>query len=218
LSSNEAYAYDVAEFFNAITGHSQPAEYKYLITAPDGMRERLIGLIRTEAEHARQGLSSGIVIKINSLEDRFVIDELYQASQAGVPIKLIVRGICCLRPGRKGLSENISVRSIVGDFLEHSRIFYFHNNGEPKVYGGSADVMVRSFERRIESLFLFVNPTVQRQIINILAYNLKDNVNTYLMQEDGSYVPREKGRESVFNIHKEFFRVTREEVEQVRLF
>ncbi len=218
LSSNEVYAYDVAEFFNAITGHSQPAEYKYLITAPDGMRERLIGLIRTEAEHAKQGLASGIVIKINSLEDRFVIDELYQASQAGVTIKLIVRGICCLRPGRPGLSENISVRSIVGDFLEHSRIFYFHNNDAPKVYGGSADVMVRSFERRIESLFLFVNPTVQRQIINILAYNLKDNVNTYLMQEDGSYVPREKGREPAFNIHKEFFKVTREEVEKVRLF
>ncbi len=182
------------------------------------MRERLINLIRAEAEHARQGLSSGIVVKINSLEDHLVIDALYQASQAGVTIKLIVRGICCLRPGRKGLSENISVRSIVGDFLEHSRIFYFHNNGAPKVYGGSADVMVRSFERRIESLFLFVNPTVQQQIINILAYNLKDNVNTYLMQEDGSYVPKEKGREAVFNIHKEFFKVTREEVERVQLF
>ena len=218
LSTNEVYAYDVAEFFNAITGHSQPGEYKYLLTAPDGMRERLIGLMRGEAENARQGLPSGIVIKINSLEDRFVIDELYQASQAGVTIKLIVRGICCLRPGRPGLSDNISVRSIVGDFLEHSRIFYFHNDGDPKVYGGSADVMVRSFERRIESLFLFVNPTVKQQIINILSYNLRDNVNTYIMQEDGTYVPREKGREVAFNIHKEFFKTTREEVEKVRLF
>ena len=218
LSTNEVYAYDVAEFFNAITGHSQPAEYKYLITAPDGMRERLIGLIRHEAENAKQGLASGIVVKINSLEDRAVIEELYKASQAGVTIKLIVRGICCLRPGRPGLSENISVRSIVGDFLEHSRIFYFHNNGDPRVYGGSADVMVRSFERRIESLFLFVNPTVKKQIINILAYNLKDNVNTYIMQENGEYVPKEKGKEAAFNIHKEFFKATREEVEKVRLF
>ena len=218
LSTNEVYAYDVAEFFNAITGHSQPGEYKYLLTAPDGMRERLINLIRREAENAQQRLTSGIVIKINSLEDRFVIDELYKASQAGVTIKLIVRGICCLRPGRPGLSENISVRSIVGDFLEHSRIFYYHNNGDPKVYGGSADVMVRSFERRIESLFLFVNPTVKKQIINILAYNLRDNVNTYIMQEDGTYVPREKGKETAFNIHKEFFKATREEVEKVRLF
>ena len=218
LSTNEVYAYDVAEFFNAITGHSQPGEYKYLLTAPDGMRERLIGLIRREAEHAQQGLASGIVIKINSLEDRSIIDELYRASQAGVTIKLIVRGICCLRPGRPGLSENISVRSIVGDFLEHSRIFYFHNDGDPKVYGGSADVMVRSFERRIESLFLFVNPTVKQQIINILSYNLRDNVNTYIMQEDGTYVPRERGKAAVFNIHKEFFKTTREEVEKVRLF
>ena len=218
LSANEVYAYDVAEFFNAITGHSQPGEYKYLITAPDGMRERLIGLIRHEAENAKQGLASGIVIKINSLEDRFVIDELYQASQAGVTIKLIVRGICCLRPGRSGLSENISVRSIVGDFLEHSRIFYFHNNGDPRVYGGSADIMVRSFERRIESLFLFVNPTVKKQIINILAYNLRDNMNAYTMQEDGNYVPQDRGREAVFNIHKEFFKATREEIEKVQLF
>ena len=218
LSTNEVYAYDVAEFFNAITGHSQPGEYKYLLTAPDGMRERLIDLIRNEAINAKQGLASGIVIKINSLEDRFVIDELYQASQAGVKIELIVRGICCLRPGRSGLSENISVRSIVGDFLEHSRIFYFHNNGDPKVYGGSADVMVRSFERRIESLFLFVNPTVKKQITNILVYNLKDNVNAYIMQEDGTYLPREKGREAAFNIHKEFFKATREEIEKVRLF
>ena len=218
LSTNEVYAYDVAEFFNAITGHSQPGEYKYLITAPDGMRERLIGLIRREAENARHGLASGIVIKINSLEDRFVIDELYKASQAGVTIKLIVRGICCLRPGRPGLSENIDVRSLVGDFLEHSRIFYFHNNGDPKVYGGSADVMVRSFERRIESLFLFVNPTVKKQITNILAYNLRDNVNTYIMQEDGTYVAREKGKEAAFNVHKEFFKATREEVEKVQLF
>ena len=208
----------MAEFFNAITGHSQPGEYKYLITAPDGMRERLIGLIRHEAENAKQGLASGIVIKINSLEDRFVIDELYQASQAGVTIKLIVRGICCLRPGRSGLSENISVRSIVGDFLEHSRIFYFHNNGDPRVYGGSADIMVRSFERRIESLFLFVNPTVKKQIINILAYNLRDNMNAYTMQEDGNYVPQDRGREAVFNIHKEFFKATREEIEKVQLF
>ena len=218
LSTNEVYAYDVAEFFNAITGHSQPAEYKYLITAPAGMRERLINLVRREADHARQGLPSGIVIKINSLEDRAFIEELYQASQAGVTIKLVVRGICCLRPGRRGLSENISVRSIVGDFLEHSRIYYFHNNGDPKVYGGSADVMVRSFERRIESLFLFVNPTVKRQIINILAYNLRDNVNTYTMQENGEYVPKQRGKAPIFNIHKEFFKVTREEVSKVRLF
>ena len=218
LSTNEVYARDVSEFFNVITGHSMPSDYQYLITAPKDMRQQLIDLIRLEAENARQGLPSGIVIKINSLEDKEVIDEIYKASQAGVIIKLIVRGICCLRPGRSGLSENISVRSIVGDFLEHSRIFYFHNNGDPKVYGGSADIMVRSFDRRLESLFLFVDPIVNKQATNILAYNLRDNVNTYVMQEDGEYTLVDKGRTPAFNIHKEFFKVVREEIEKVKLF
>ena len=218
LSTNDVYAHDISEFFNVITGHSAPTDYQYLITAPHGMREQLISLIRQEAENAKKGQTTGIAIKINSLEDREVISELYHASQAGVTIKLIVRGICCLRPGRKGLSENISVLSIVGDFLEHSRIYYFHNNGEPKIYGGSADVMVRSFDRRLESLFLFVNPTVKKQAMNILAYNLRDNVNTYVMQEDGNYVVKERGKKTAFNIHKEFFRVTREELDKVKLF
>nr|WKN38447.1 polyphosphate kinase 1 [Tunicatimonas sp. TK19036] len=218
LSTNDVYAHDISEFFNVITGHSAPTDYRYLITAPHGMREQLISLIRQEAENAKKGQATGIAIKINSLEDREIINELYHASQSGVPIKLIVRGICCLRPGREGLSENISVLSIVGDFLEHSRIYYFHNNGEPKIYGGSADVMVRSFDRRLESLFLFVNPTVKKQAMNILAYNLRDNMNTYVMQEDGSYVLKERGKEPAFNIHKEFFRVTREELDKVRLF
>src|SRR5690606_11446142 len=128
-------------------------------------------LINIEAENAKQGLSSGIVIKLNSLQDKNTIAALYKASQAGVPIKLIVRGICCLRPGRKGLSENIQVISIVGNYLEHSRIYYFHNNNDPKVYIGSADIMVRSFDRRIESLFLIIDPTLKKQCINILDYN-----------------------------------------------
>jgi polyphosphate kinase len=218
LSTNEVYAHDVSEFFNVITGHSLPANYEYLLTAPKDMRPQLINLIRQEAENAKNGLPSGIFIKINSLEDREIIDELYNASQAGVTIKLIVRGICCLRPGRPGLSENIMVRSIVGDYLEHSRIYYFHNNGDPKVYGGSADVMVRSFDRRLESLFLFVDTRVKKQAINILAYNLKDNVNTYDMQEDGSYIIVDRGKQPAFNIHEEFYKVTMEEVKKVKLF
>ncbi|MFP4091067.1 MAG: polyphosphate kinase 1 [Cyclobacteriaceae bacterium] len=218
LSTNEVYAHDVSEFFNVITGHSQPSEYQYLLTAPKDMRQQLIRLIRQEAENAKNKLPSGIMIKINSLEDREVIDELYKASQAGVAIRLVVRGICCLRPGRKGLSENIMVRSIVGDYLEHSRIFYFHNNGDPKVYGGSADIMVRSFDRRLESLFLFVDPKVKKQAINILAYNLKDNVNAYDMQENGDYVTVDRGKKAPFNIHKEFYKVTMDEVEKVQLF
>lgn len=219
LTSDEVYAHDVSEFFNVITGHSLPDEYQYLLTAPKNMRQQLIELIRQEATNARNGLPSGIVIKINSLEDKEVIDEFYQASQAGVPIKLIVRGICCLRPGRENLSENISVSSIVGEYLEHARLMYFHNNGDPKVLGGSADIMVRSFERRIEAMFLIVNEDLKKEAINILYYNLKDNQNSYTMREDGSYIKRQPvGEEPVFNVHKEFYRITRDCIDHAMLF
>ncbi len=219
LSSNEAYATDINEFFNVITGHSMPRVYTNLITAPGDMRKQLIELIDREAENAQEGRPSGIVIKLNSLQDKEIIDAFYRASKAGVPIKMIVRGICCLKAGKTGLSENIMVKSIVGDFLEHSRIFYFHNAGDPKVYGGSADLMMRSFDRRIESLFLILDPLLKKQVINILVYNLRDNVNSYVMNEDGEYVKisPENGQE-LFNIHKEFFKISREIVEKARLF
>ncbi|MPR32459.1 polyphosphate kinase 1 [Salmonirosea aquatica] len=219
LTTNEEYTHDISEFFNVITGHSLPSDYRNLITAPRQMRERLIAMIQQEAENARQGLPSGICIKINSLEDRAVIDELYKASQAGVPIDLIVRGICCLRPGRTDLSDNIRVKSIVGNFLEHSRIFYFHNAGNPLVYGGSADVMVRSFDRRIESLFILVNERVKQEAILMLNYNLRDNVNSYELQEDGTYEKCHVGEGTeAFDIHKVFFEVKPDDVMQARLF
>src|SRR5690606_1252227 len=123
LTTREVYAQDVSDFFNVITGHSQPFAYRNLITSPRDMRIQLCNMVRKEAENAKRGLPAGIVIKINSLQDKEFMDELYAASQAGVPIKLIVRGMCCLRPGRPGLSENIEVRSIVGEYLEHSRIY-----------------------------------------------------------------------------------------------
>ncbi len=217
LTTNETYAQDVSEFFNVITGHSLPNHYKYLITAPRDMRRQLIELMRNEAENARKGLPSGIVIKINSLEDKETIDELYLASQAGVSIKLIIRGICCLRPARQGLSENITVRSIVGDFLEHTRLFYFHNNNDPKIYGGSADMMVRSFDRRVESLFLLAATHIKQQAICMLAYNLQDNVNAYIMQENGEYYRCVTDGEA-FNIHKEFYKITSADVQEARLF
>jgi polyphosphate kinase len=218
LTSKEIYAQDVSEFFNVITGHSYPTTYRNLITSPRDMRIQLCNLIKREAEHARQQLPSGIVIKINSLQDKELIDELYEASQAGVPIKLIVRGICCIRPGRKGLSENIEVISIVGEYLEHSRIYYFHNAGDPKAYIGSADAMVRSFDRRIESLFKLDEEILLKQAMNNLRFNLKDNVNTYIMQEDGTYLLKELNGEQPFNIHKEFYTVSKEMVKDVNLF
>ncbi|GGZ15145.1 RNA degradosome polyphosphate kinase [Echinicola pacifica] len=218
LTTNEVLANDVSEFFNVITGHSMPTAYKNLITAPQGMRTQLIDFIEQEAEHARQGLPCGIFIKVNSLEDSEVIYALYRASQSGVPVKLIIRGICCLRPGRPGLSENIEVYSIVGDFLEHSRIYHFHNNGDSRTYVGSADMMVRSFEKRLESLFRVQDSFLEKQLMNILAFNLKDNVNAYMMQEDGTYSAKhpEEGEEP-FNIHHEFYKLTHDIVDNVRL-
>lgn len=218
MTSDEGYANDVQEFFNVITGHSVPDRYDNLITAPREMRSRLIELIQQEENNAKNGLPSGIVIKINSLQDIDTIMALYAASRAGVPIHLIVRGICCLRPGRPGLSENITVRSIVGEYLEHSRIFYFHNQGDPLVYSGSADMMVRSFERRLESLFLIKDELLKQQAINLLCYNLKDNINGYEMKEDGSFVPITPENGKVFNIHKEFYKVKREVVMSAKLF
>lgn len=218
LTTKEVYANDVSEFFNVITGHSQPSAYRNLITSPRDMRIQLCNMVRREAENARDGIQAGIVIKFNSLQDKELIDELYAASQAGVIIKLIVRGMCSLRPGRKGLSENIQVISIVGEYLEHSRIYYFHNAGDPKVYIGSADAMVRSFDRRIESLFMLDDDFLRKQAMNNLRYNLKDNVNSYIMNEDGTYSVKELNGEPPFNIHKEFFQVTREIVMEAKLF
>jgi len=218
LTTNEVLANDVSEFFNVITGHSVPSTYQNLLTSPREMRRSLVEFIEDEAEHARQGRPSGIFIKINSLEDSEFIYALYRASQAGVPIKLIIRGICCLRPGRKGLSDNIEVISIVGDFLEHSRIYHFHNNGQHRTYVGSADAMVRSFDKRLESLFRVEAPFLEKQLMNIISFNLKDNVNSYVMQEDGNYISKQPGEDGEeFNIHTEFFTLTPEQIYGVKL-
>ena len=217
LTSDESYANDVQEFFNVITGHSLPNKYNNLVTAPTQMRKELITLINKERENALAGKVNRIIIKLNSLQDKDVIIALYAASQAGVLIKLIVRGICCLRPGRKGLSENISVKSIVGEYLEHSRIFYFHNGGEPKVYFGSADMMERSFDRRLESLFIIMDTKLKQQVINILVYNLKDNVNSYEMKEDGTYIHLDATKEKPFDIHQEFYKEENKTIEKAKL-
>jgi len=219
LTSGETYASDVSEFFNVITGHSKPDQYRYLITAPRDMRNQLIEMMQREAENARKGLPSGIVLKVNSLEDKRIIEELYKTSDAGVPIRLIVRGICCLRPARQGLSENISVKSIVGDLLEHTRLYYFHNAGDPLIYGGSADMMNRSFDRRLESLFRLVDPNLSKLAVTILDYNLLDNVNSYFMTEDGSYVKYQlQEGEDEINVHKDFYKLSEQDLKKSGLF
>jgi polyphosphate kinase len=213
LTTDIRITQDIAEFFNVITGHSMPTHYEHLITAPRDMRNRLIEMIEHEVDNHKAGLPAGICWKINSLQDTLTMEALYKASKAGVPILLIVRGICCLRPQRSGLSENIYIKSIVGNYLEHTRIFYFHNNEDPKVYGGSADVMVRSFDRRIESLFELVNSRAKNLAITILNWNLRDTVNSYEMQEDGNYWKVES--DEPFNIHQEFYHLKEEDLVEV---
>jgi len=213
LTTDIRITQDIAEFFNVITGHSMPTHYEHLITAPRDMRNRLIEMIDHEVDNHKAGLPAGICWKINSLQDTLTMEALYKASKAGVPILLIVRGICCLRPQRPGLSENIYIKSIVGNYLEHTRIFYFHNNEDPKIYGGSADVMVRSFDRRIESLFELVNSRAKNLAITILNWNLRDTVNSYEMQEDGNYWKVES--DEPFDIHQEFYRLKEEDLVDV---
>ena len=214
MTSNKKYTKNALEFFNVITGHSIPDEYDNLITAPAYMRNKLLSLIENEINNSLAGKDAKICIKINSLQDKHIIRKLYDASNTGVKIFLIVRGICCLRPNRKNLSENIKVISIIGDYLEHSRLYYFHNLGDSIIYSGSADVMIRSFERRIEALFKINDDFIKKQVITILNYNLRDNCNTYELSEDGEYIKKEiKKPSEKFNIFEEFFKLTKNQVE-----
>lgn len=186
LSSRPALGADVTRFFNYITGFSQPPHYQELVTSPGGIRERVVELIDAEAAAGPEGR---IAIKVNGLDDVAVVDALYRASQAGVPIDLIIRGICCLRPGVPGLSETIRVRSIVGRFLEHSRILRFGGAaGRPAIYYiGSADLRRRNLDRRVEAMIPVADPDAVVQLEEILALNLADDVQSWSLAADGSW-------------------------------
>jgi len=180
---------DASDLFNLLTGYSRQHRYRKLLVAPVNLRERLTWLIEREITHANSGRGGSLIFKLNSLVDPQMIELLYQASQIGVKVELVVRGMCCLRPGVAGLSENIIVRSVVGRFLEHSRIYYFENGGDPAVYLGSADLMQRNLDRRIETLFPIEDPAMIRHIReNLLATYLNDNIRAKLLMPDGSYV------------------------------
>ncbi len=184
-------ASDVSELFNHLTGYSRQRRYRKLLVAPVNMRERLLQMIAREADWARRGKPARLILKTNTLSDIPIIRALYAAAQAGVKIDLIVRGACCLRPGVPGVSENIRVVSIVGRFLEHSRIYYFHNGGRYQIYCGSADLMRRNLDRRVEVLFPVEDAALKKQIRDdMLEVYLKDTVNATVLQPDGSYVPR----------------------------
>jgi polyphosphate kinase len=179
---------DASDLFNALTGYSKKEDYKKFLVAPNSLRKRFTALINREIKWARRGKPAKLILKMNSLIDPAFIRQFYQASQAGVQLELLTRGICGLRPGIPGLSENIRVTSIVGRFLEHTRIYYFHNGGNPDIFLGSADLMPRNLNRRIETLFPIEDFALKQQLVDILEIAAADNANAHLLRDDGSYV------------------------------
>lgn len=188
LTSDEEITADASNLFNFLTGYSQQDKYQRLLVAPLHLRQRLIELIRREKKNKLAKKDACIIIKANSITDDELINELYEASKAGVEIDLIIRGICTLRPGIKGLSENIRVRSVVGRFLEHSRVFWFANAGEPEIFIGSADLMHRNMDRRVEVLTPILDPEIKAYLKDtFLAAYLKDVINSRSLRSDGTY-------------------------------
>lgn len=204
LTCNEKIGQDATAVFNMLSGYSEPSTWNKLVVAPLWMRNRFLHLIEMEAEHARKGQKAHIIAKMNALCDRDIIAALYAASADGVKIDLIVRGICCLKTGIPGISENITVRSIVGNFLEHARIFYFYSNGQEEIYMGSADWMPRNLDKRVEIIFPVEDKRLKEELMHILDVQLSDNTKAHLLQPDGTYVkPDKRGKALV--CAQEFF-------------
>ena len=185
FTCKRAYGEDATAVFNMLSGYSEPLSWNKLALAPTWLRTRFVELINRERDYAAMGKPARIVAKMNSLCDAGIINALYEASAAGVQIELIIRGICCLKQGVPGMSETIQVRSIVGTFLEHSRIFYFENDGSPEIYMGSADWMPRNLDKRVEILFPVEDPDLKKEIVHILHTQLADNTKAHLLQPDG---------------------------------
>ena len=185
FTCKRAYGEDATAVFNMLSGYSEPLSWNKLALAPTWLRTRFVELINRERDYAAMGKPARIVAKMNSLCDAGIINALYEASAAGVQIELIVRGICCLKQGVPGMSETIQVRSIVGTCLEHSRIFYFENDGSPEIYMGSADWMPRNLDKRVEILFPVEDPDLKKEIVHILHTQLADNTKAHLLQPDG---------------------------------
>ena len=187
LTCSEPIGEDATAVFNMLSGYSEPKRWNKLVLAPIWLRKRFLELIRRETAYAREGHPAQIIAKMNSLCDQEIIGALYEASAAGVKIDLIIRGICCLKVGIPGISENIHVRSIVGNFLEHARIFYFRNDGEEEFYMASADWMPRNLDKRVEILFPIEDQKLREEARHILEIQLEDNVKAHILQPDGSY-------------------------------
>ncbi len=216
LTAAEGFGIDASGFFNTITGYSEPPMFNHLIMAPLGMREKIISLIRREADWARNGQVSGITAKMNSLVDPQLIQELYAASGAGVPIRLNVRGICCLRPGVPKLSENIRVVSIVDRYLEHSRAMVVRNGGNAEVYVSSADWMPRNLDRRVELMFPILQDPPRQRVIEVLEAQFADNRKAHVLKPDGSYEHVNPGRSEPVRVQEYLYQRAMEERERAR--
>ena len=204
FTCDERFGEDATAVFNMLSGYSEPKSWNKLIVAPIWMKDRFLSLIEREAENAKKGLPTLIRAKMNSLCDPKIIAGLYYASSCGVQVELLVRGICCLKVGVPGISENIHVRSIVGEFLEHSRIFYFENGGNPEIYMGSADWMPRNLDRRVEIVFPVEDEKIKKELEHVLDLEFKDNVKAHILQPDGTYVKPDKRGKAQINSQMEF--------------
>ena len=204
FTCKESIGEDATAVFNMLSGYSEPLAWNELVLAPYWLRDKFLRLIGRETKNAQQGREARIVAKMNSLCDPGIIAALYEASASGVKIDLIVRGICCLRVGIPEVSENISVRSIVGNFLEHSRIFYFYNDGNPEVFMGSADWMPRNLDRRVEIVFPVIEEELKEKALHILHVELEDNVKARVMQPDGTYEKLDKRGKVLINSQEQF--------------
>ena len=210
FTCSEAIGEDATAVFNMLSGYSEPLSWNRLVVAPIWLRKRFLKLIERETKYARAGKTAKIVAKMNSLCDRDIIAALYEASAAGVQIDLVVRGICCLKVGIPKISENIRVRSIVGNFLEHSRIFYFYNDGQDEIYMGSADWMPRNLDRRVEIIFPVENEELKHKVMHILDVELADNTKAHLLQKDGTYEKVDKRGKVLVNSQLQFCREAEE--------
>lgn len=210
FTCSESIGEDATAVFNMLSGYSEPRNWNKLSLAPLWLKDRFLHLIKRETDYAKQGRTAHIIAKMNALCDKDIIEALYAASTAGVKIDLIIRGICCLKVGIPGVSENIKVRSIVGNYLEHARIFYFENDGKPEYYCSSADWMPRNLERRVEILFPVEKPQLQEKLRNILDCQMRDTVKASVLKRDGSYEKAGKRAKEPFNSQLHFCMEARE--------